>query len=231
MGLDALYPSMPAPATPEQVAEALITAQPATPAAEPVHDSPATNLSEDARLEASGARLFNKAPEPFVDADAPEEVRALREADSARAMYSPQELFKNDLPDADFEAVVGKEGPDGQPFTQEQAVQAAGVWREVCQDMDLAPADVAALVPILKAERPTEEAQAAFRVESFKWLNEAHGDQAGFALQAAQELVKRDLRVAALLDHTGRGDDPRVVRTIVTAALKQVAAGKLKVPR
>jgi hypothetical protein len=231
MNLGALYPSMPTPATPEPVAETLITAQPATPAAEPVHDSPATNLSEEARLEASGARLFNKDPEAFVDANAPDEVKALREADSARAMYSPQELFKNDLPDADFEAVVGKEGPDGQPFTQEQAVQAASTFREIAADMSLSATDVREMVPIFKAPPPTPEVQEANRAAAFKWLNEAHGDQAGFALAAAQALVARDPRAAALLDHTGRGDDPRVVRTIVTAALKQVAAGKLKVPK
>lgn len=236
MGLDALFPSMqPDAPAPEPAPATLITAPPVqaeTPAAEPVHDSPAAPpLSEEARLEASGERLFNKDPESFVDSNAPEEVQALREADPSRRMYSAQTAYATDLPDADFEAVVGQKGPDGSPFTQEQAVQAAATFREIAADLTLSATDVRELVPIFKAERPTEEAQAAFRAESFRWLNATHGDQAGFALAAAQSLVSRDPRVAALLDNAGRGDDPRVVRTIVTAALKQVAAGKLKVPR
>lgn len=234
MGLDALFPSMqPDTPAPEPVAETLITApvQPATPAAEPVHDSPATNLSEEARLEASGERLFNKDPEPFVDSNAPEEVQALREADPSRRMYSAQTVYATDLPDADFEAVVGQKGPDGVPFTQEQAVQAAATFREIAADLTLSATDVRELVPIFKAPPPTPEAQEANRAASFKWLNEAHGDQAGFALAAAQALVARDPRVAALLEKSGAGDDVRVVKKVVAAALKAVASGKLKVPR
>lgn len=235
MGLDALFPSMqPDAPAPEPVAETLITSapvQPATPAAEPVHDSPAANLSEDARLEASGERLFNKDPEPFVDSNAPEEVQALREADPSRRMYSAQTVYATDLPDADFEAVVGQKGPDGAPFTQEQAVQAAATFREIAADLTLSATDVRELVPIIKAPPPTPEQQASNRAVAFQWLNEAHGDQAGFALAAAQALVARDPRVAALLDRSGAGDDVRVVSKIVASALKLAAAGKLKVPK
>ncbi|QLQ04092.1 MAG: hypothetical protein HZY77_16280 [Thiobacillus sp.] len=50
-------------------------------------------------------------------------------------------------------------------------------------------------------------------------------------MAAAQALVARDPRVAALLDRSGAGDDVRVVKKVVAAALKAVASGKLKVPR
>ncbi|QLQ04091.1 MAG: hypothetical protein HZY77_16275 [Thiobacillus sp.] len=156
MNTDALYPSMAAPAAPEPVVETLITSaavQPATPAAEPVHDSPAANLSEEAQMEASGMRLFNKDPEAFVDSNAPEEVRALREADPSRRMYSAQTVYATDLPDADFEAVVGQKGPDGVPFTQEQAVQAAATFREIAADLTLSATGVRELAPIFKAPR------------------------------------------------------------------------------
>lgn len=248
MDLEKMYPNMAQdnPAPRADAADAALAAKfypnshpPEKAASRPAPESPqatpepagAPVLSEEARAEASGERLFNKAPEPFVDVNAPEEVKALRDADGARKMFSAQETYKTDLPLADFEAVVGQEGPDGVPFTQEQAVQAAGVWREVVADLELAPADVRELVPIFKAPPPTPEVQAANRTAAMKWLVAAHGDRAGFALEAARALIARDPRTAALLDHSGAGDDVRVVRKIVGAAMRQVQSGKLKVPK
>lgn len=242
--MSAMYPSMQPPAAPEPVAETLITSAPKpTPAAQSSDPDatlaeklfpamqkalasepppPATAPDPDQK---TAERLFNSDPEPFVDSNAPAEVQALREADPNRRMYSAQDTYKTDLPLSLFEKI------EGDDITPEAREHAAGVWREVAADLELAPADLRELVPVFQAERPSEEVQASNRSASLQWLVAEHGDRAGFALEAAQALVARDPRVAALLDHSGAGDDVRVVKKIVAAALRQVASGKLKMPK
>lgn len=225
MNTDALYPSMAPPAAPEPVAESLIPSAPVQPAApKPAAEPPAAPpLSEEARLEGSGARLFNKEPEAFVDQGVPEEVAKLREADPNRRMFNAQETYKTDIPLSLFEKI------EGDDITPEVREYAAGVWREVAADLELAPADVRELIPALQ-ERPTPEQQAQNRADSLRWLVAEHGDSAGHVLELARALVARDPRTAALLDFGG-GDNPKVIKKVVAAALRQAASGKLKLKK
>jgi hypothetical protein len=208
------FPNSPSPQKPE----------PAAVPSMPQPKSAASDMLTGAEADKSRAypSMSPEANAPFVDVGAPPEVLALREADPNRRMYSAQMTYKSDLPDSVFDSV------EGEGITPELRQQVAGVWREVCADMELSTQDVAALVGIFQAPPPTPEVQEANRAAATKWLIEAHGDGAGAALAAAQALVARDPRVAALLDR-GAGDDPRVVKKVVAAALRQVASGKLKV--
>lgn len=223
MGLDALFPSMqPDAPAPEPVAETLITApvQAETTATEAMYPSMPDAADPETQPEAQPVDDVNP-----LEAGTPEEVKALRDADPARRLYSAQETYKGELSAEVFDSV------EGEGITPEVRQQAAATWREIAADIELSPVEVRELIPVFQAPPPAPEVQEANRAASFKWLNEAHGDQAGFALAAAQALVARDPRVAALLDHSGAGDDVRVVKKVVAAALKAVASGKLKVPR
>lgn len=229
MSIESRYPSMaPAAPDPEPVAETMLTDAPVQPADTPPTDEPHYLAMRDAPEQPP-------APAPAADdanpleSNLPDAVRELREADPNRRLYSAQKTYASDLPDADFEAVVGKEGPDGKPFTQERAVQAATEWREIAADLELSTADVRELVPVFK-NPPTPEQQAANRSASLQWLVAEHGDRAAHVLELARALVARDPRTAALLDFGG-GDDPRVVKKIVASALRQAASGKLKLKK
>jgi hypothetical protein len=205
-----MYPTMPATPTVAPAAEA-------EPAAE-------TMLTDAPQAEADKSLYPSMNEEkPFVDSNAPDAVKALRDADKDRRMFSPQRAYASDLPASIFDRVEG--------ITAEVREQAAGVWREVAADLQIPPVEVRELVGIFQAPPPPPEVQEANRSASMKWLIDQHGDRAGHVLEAAQALVARDPRVAALLDHSGAGDNPKVVAKIVASALRQVASGKLKMPK
>ncbi len=218
--MSAMYPSMqPDDPAPEPVAETLITALPVQP------DAPATEAMYPSMPDATEPEQPADTPVDGInplEAGTPEEVRALREADPARRLYSAQETYKADLPDEVFDSV------EGEGITPEVRQQAAATWREIAADLELAPADLRELIPVFQAPPPSAETQAANRAVAMQWLVDQYGDGAGAALEAAQALVARDKRVSMLLDR-GAGDDVRVVKKVVASALRQVASGKLTV--
>jgi hypothetical protein len=220
MGLDALFPSMqPDTPAPEPVAETLITSapvQPATTAAEAMYPS-MPDATEPEQPEAQPADVNP------LESHTPEEVKALRDADPTRRLYSAQETYKGELSAEVFDSV------EGEGITPEVRQQAAATWREIAADIELSPVEVRELIPVFQAPPPTPDQQASNRAVAMQWLVDQYGDGAGAALEAAQSLVARDPRVAALLEHSGAGDDPRVVKKVVAVALKQVRAGKLKI--
>lgn len=247
MDLSRLYPSMQDTPTAAPAAETLLTdapkaaadkstvsrmypSMPDTPTVAPaaeVKPVAETLLTDAPQAKSAESRAFPSMHEekPFVDVGAPPEVLALREADSARRMFNAQSTYKNDLSVADFESV------EGEGITPEVREQAAATYREIAADLELPAIEVRELAGIFKAPRPSEEAQAANRSAAVKWLTDQHGDRAGFALEAARALIARDPRTAALLDHSGAGDDVRVVQKIVGSALRQLASGKLTMPK
>lgn len=221
MGLDALFPSMqPDAPAPEPAPATLITAPPVqaeTTATEAMYPSMPDAADPETQPEAQPVDDINP-----LEAGTPDEVKALRDADPARRLYSAQETYKGDLPDAVFDSV------EGEGITPELRQQAAATWREIAADLELAPTDLRELIPVFQAPPPSAETQAANRAVAMQWLVDQYGDGAGAALEAAQALVARDKRVSMLLDR-GAGDDVRVVKKVVASALRQVASGKLTV--
>lgn len=168
---DRLYPSSSAAAAP---------ATPAAPSASP------TSLAE---------RLFAPDPVRREDAEAGADVKANRDADPARRLFSAQGMYQDVLPD---DVLPGLD-----------VVSA----REVAADLKADPADVTQFVTLMRSlPTVTEETQAGWRAES-KDLGIADAD-----IARARDYVKADPRLHRLLDETGLGDHPRVVSRIVELA-------------
>jgi hypothetical protein len=62
-------------------------------------------------------------------------------------------------------------------------------------------------------------------------LNADYGNGAAQALKTAQQYVARHPKLAAVLEQTGLGSDPRVVRVVARRAMSLRAHGKFTIGR
>jgi hypothetical protein len=149
--------------------------------------------------------------------EVPEEVRALREADSARAMFSPQKTYADAI----------KSGPDWPAENQ----AAAAEWREVAADFELSTDQTRELAELVYGmqELPSEQTRGEWWADAQRELRRAYGEQgAQEALADAQRLIERDPRVACFLRETGLNAHPRVVMLVAEKARSARTRGKLK---
>jgi hypothetical protein len=161
---------------------------PATPAA----PAPA---SSDAPASSTASALYGQ-PEPVVDTTVSAEKRAERAADVGRALYSAQTTFGSVLPD-DAKDV----------FTDVPAA------REVAADMGLDNNDAGELLSMMRQlPNVTEDDRAKWHADSVA-LKIAPAD-----LARARAFVARDPRVFDLLDRSGLGNHPAVVKRVVHLA-------------
>jgi hypothetical protein len=144
-------------------------------------------------------------PAPASRDDVPDAVKALREADTARRMFSPAKAFAADLPDGSLPGVDIAEA------------------REVAADLGVEPADLREFRAL--ANDTTEPDVEAWRVQSHEMLAERGYTTAD--LDAARQLARRDPRVLDYLDATGLGDHPKVVERFIHLARRARIAGTL----
>lgn len=158
-----------------------------------------------------------------VDHDpyAPDSVKELRKADGPRAIYTPQTMMAEALPDSLLDSEVAEDG-----FTTDQARAAVAAYREVATDIGFNANEVKELVQVFSAP-VTDEEVAGEHSTSQKWLRDTYGNDADAVLKDAQKLVARDPRVKELLTATGLGSNPVVVRLFTQQARRLRLAGKL----
>jgi hypothetical protein len=160
-----------------------------------------------------------------VDKHLPDAVRTLREEDTPRKLYSPQQTYSGVIPDDMFEQYGTV--PDGMP--QEIQVAIIQEYREMAADTGLSNDDVRLLKDRTLALRdnpiPPERQQAEARL---RLATEFGADGIEKALKDANALLNRDPRVRNLLHAWGLGDDPDTVVLVARAAARQRAQGRLK---
>lgn len=190
----------------------------------PVADQPRPLApgSEEERASRMPYEQNKSAPEvvdPVAIAPIPEAVQALRDADSARRLYSPQKTYAEALP----LDMIQDEAPAN--------IKAAAVaeLREIAADVGATPDQVMALRAVGHSMPAvvTLEQRTAWHEEAVDLLNAEFGQGAAMALKDATRLVNRDPRLAALFA-SGLGDHPQAVLTMARLARAQRSAGKLK---
>lgn len=202
-----------------------IAAQPATP---PAAKSAAESLYPSAEQAAPVERAQFKAstdeelaaalhPEPKeVVLDIPENIKALRKADGARAMYIDTGL-SSALPDNGLDHVDDFAPEMKQAFVKEV--------RNIFQDVGLGAGDAIefrAMAKQMQADPPTAEQVAQWHKEASVQLVATYGkDGAQRALEGAQALVMRDPRLAKMFEANGLGNRPEVVMRFAELARRQ----------
>lgn len=213
-----LYPTMAA----QEGATPAGAPAPAQPAAAPA-PAPADSTAEAA------ARLFpgmQERPEPAPNPSVPDAVKARREADPERKVYSPQIMMKDAVPDDLFDAA-----PTDSRITPEMKQAATAELREMSADLGATRQEVENFIDLYKqnlANPPTDEQAAKWHKESRDLLKGRYGDGADHALSMAKKLLARDPRVKSIIVAGNLGNHPKVVMAVTEAALREAQKGRLK---
>jgi hypothetical protein len=158
-----------------------------------------------------------RVPEHLV----PEEIRALRESDSGReefravndyaALLDELAATARDIPD-EYKAIINRE------------------ISEVFADLRFTGDDARLFIKTLSGitKAPDEATQREWATNAHQQLVQLHGEGGTKeALALAQQLAKRDPRVASMLEATGLGNHPEIVRLFVSRAQEERARGRL----
>lgn len=217
-----LYPPPPEP----EAAPA-----PATDAAGALYGTTLTDSPDpaDEGLEATTtdekAEALYGDPEPPPNVvSVPDNIRALREGDPDRKVYSPQSAYNRVLEDGLLDPLDGSPGnlpPEARPAVVAEL-------REIAADLGLAPTDVELIRTRAGMARTTPVKPEAAIDDAVTQMNAAFGQDAKRAWLDARALVARDPRVAKLIEGLGLGNDGRTLVAIAQAARRQRAAGRLK---
>lgn len=168
-------------------------------------------LTEEQEREQIAQRIYAQPEAPKPSDEIGDELKQERN-DPARRMFSPQVTYRD--------AVTTPENP-------ELAVE----LREVFADVQLSEPEARTVMDLGRRtveNPPTDEQVAAWRTESNDVLRREFGGDAGAALADAQQLVARDQFLGRLLEATGLGNHPDVIRTLCTKARSLRLAGRLK---
>jgi hypothetical protein len=199
----------------------------AAPASAPAPAAPAA-ASEQPTAEPKPFIYSNTnqpAPQGVPAEELPERVRELREQRKAESFFSAQ----NDYRDAGLEDAFASVQAD--EITDEVRAAAASEWKEIFADHNYSAAEAREAVSIareLAANPPDEVTEAKWQAEAWTALRAQYGDKgAQEALDLAKQLVARDPRVAAVLEHTRLGNHPKIIQQLVAKARSERGRGKL----
>lgn len=169
--------------------------------------------------------IFDGQPEEAPAVEVPESIKAMREADGLRQMYSPQGTYASVLPD---DMMTADEAVKHIPEPVQRA--AISELREMAADVAMSSDDVRALQSIARQipSTPTEAERAAWRSQAVARLSETYGDQANQVLQDARAFIAQDPRRARLLNAKALGDHPDTVLMVARLARQARIQGKLK---
>lgn len=192
------------------------------PDTEPVVESEPREPSTEAE---QAEALFGKPEAPKVELDIPPAILAERQTDKDRAMFSPQQAFKEVLPDS-----LWDEDPEAENIPEHVRVAVIGELRECVADLGMDTSDVKTLRELGATfkEEPSEDQVIAWREEAVDHLNRTFGNQATQALRDAQAFIAQDSRRVKWLELNNRGDHPKVIEVFAKLGRKARLAGKLK---
>lgn len=197
----------------------------ATPAEPPrvAQDTPSAPQAASTQEEREQAR-YSEGEEPPV-VEVPESIKAMREADGLRTLYSPQGSYASVLPD---DMMAADEAVKDIPEPVQRA--AISELREMAADLSMSHDDVRALQSIARQipSKPTEAERITWREQAVTRLNETYGNGAAQAVRDARAFIAQDPRRAKLLDAKGLGDHPDTVLMVARLARQARIQGKLK---
>lgn len=192
----------------------------AAPSSAPAPQPQVERTSDERAQEA-----FYGKPEEVPAVEVPESIKAMREADGLRALYSPQGSYASVLPD---DMMAADEAVKDIPEPVQRA--AISELREMAADLSMSHDDVRALQSIARQipSKPTEAERITWREQAVTRLNETYGNSAAQAFRDARAFIAQDPRRAKLLDAKGLGDHPDTVLMVARLARQARIQGKLK---
>lgn len=168
------------------------------------------------------AEATKPSTEQPIQAVVPDEIKELRAQDSARRLYSPQATYREVLPDT---IVADVEGID-----PKVATVAIAEMREMAADFGASTQDVQEFRRAFNSvpAEITTELRTQWHEQTVERLNAEFGSGAAAALRDAQALVRRDPRMAQMLNQSGAGDHPSLALLFARMARTARSKGKLK---
>lgn len=202
-------------------ASASASAPTATDAAKLYRNSP----DDDSAPAAAGAEPAEPPPAFNVDKHLPDGIKNLRSDDAERRLYSPQQTYRNVIPDDMFE----QHGTVPVEISPEVQTAIIREYRELAADTGLSHDDVQLLKDRTMALHASPVSQEQQQAEARQRLAAEFGPEGvASALKGANALLNRDPRVRALLQGWGLGDDPDTVVLVARAAARERSKGRLK---
>ncbi|CAE6747126.1 hypothetical protein R69658_02540 [Paraburkholderia aspalathi] len=186
-----------------------------------INERTAADKADAARKESFEQHGLWKTPGELPKTEVPDNIKALREADAERRLYTAEKTYSG----VQIESAM--ETTEGDP-----AIKAvvARETREIFADIGASTDDAQQIIDAasrFSAEPITPERDASNANDAIDALNREFGNDAADALKAAQKMVLRDPRLARILDESRLGNDPLIVVKLAQLARSQRARGKL----
>ena len=199
--------------------------QPRAPETPNPRSEPAPQPQAERTQEERAQQAFYGQPEEVPAVEVPESIKAMREADGLRTLYSPQGSYASVLPD---DMMAADEAVKDIPEPVQRA--AISELREMAADVAMSSDDVRALQSIARQipEAPSDADRIAWREQAVTRLNETYGNSAAQAFRDARAFIAQDTRRAKLLEARGLGDHPDTVLMVARLARQARIQGKLK---
>lgn len=156
-------------------------------------------------------------PREHVEENLPEALRELRN-DPERRMIPADKIYAS----AEMHRLF-----EGSPT----AATDTRAWQEIAADFGLPPERAREFVGLVEDARkraPDDATVERWSSEAMQHVRLTYGHRADDMLADAKRLVARDPRVSKLLNESGLGSHPRVVRLFVERAASLKALGRLK---
>jgi hypothetical protein len=163
-----------------------------------------------------------------IKIDVPDHVKAERESDQGRKLYSAQAQFKSALPDNLFDPQEIEGEDAAAPISPEVRKAVVSELRDMAADLGLEPLEVKEFQQRSALLRTSPVPVSQQVQDSIDALNAAFGKDASKCLKDARALIAKDPRTAQIVDALGLGNDSRTILTLAHAARRARAAGKLK---
>jgi hypothetical protein len=164
-------------------------------------------------LKAIAERAYAKPVQTEASPTVPESVREMRNADSARRMFSPQGTYAG---------VEIEDGLKDLPFDEPIKQTVAAELREIFADFGASADDAQQLTAIARrraSSMPADaDADAALMGRAVELMTLQYGKDAPAALKDARDFIARDPRIAKILDGSRLGNDPEMVLKIAELA-------------
>ncbi len=162
-----------------------------------------------------------------------EQTQAARSADKVD-VHSDQEMGELMFTDSpiyeDSKLAIQNAAEREYLASPEDAAEIAASWEPTLRAFELNSTEAESLTHLgisLSMNPPEPDTAAAWVGDAKSALRDAHGDKAGEALQAAQQLIARDPAVVRWLEQTGLGNHPKFVRVAAAKAMAMKARGRL----
>ncbi|KAA0889930.1 hypothetical protein [Pusillimonas sp. ANT_WB101] len=218
------YPTMPADSQEQAKAKPEQDQAKAKPAQAVAGAKPEQEQGKAKPVQSKGKDSGGTLTVEAIQANIPENIRALRNEDQARKLFGANSTHSDAIKDDIFNPQTLAEA--GIPA--EVAQGAVRELREIAADLSMSGTEVSVIqsrAAVLQAEPVPDETQQA---DALRRLTDVFGpDQVRAVLADANQLLERDPRTKALITRLGLGNDAETIVTVAQVAQRERSRGRL----